>query len=670
MKKLLQYLPLHILACFILGILLEHYNQLQKEKVYILFIATCLLIGLVTFLKNRKFITLIALLLFFLLGIFSSFIKNDSNASNYFENFDNINKTKIFKITKTLKETDYYKKFEADVIQIDNSTTKGKVLLNVTKDSLVSSFYVTDKILCKTNFVAIKKNKNPDQFNYANYLANRQINKQVFLTNSEYIILKNKTFSLNAFFECCKQSIKKKLNSYSFSDEELSIFYALFLGEKQYITQELRSNYSKAGISHILAISGLHVGILIVLFSFILHPINLIKNGSFYKLILSTLLLWLFALFTGFSTSVVRAVTMYSFVAVGISLQRKTPTYFSLITSMLVLLIVNPLSLFDVGFQLSYSAVFAIIWLHPIFKKFYTSNYNIVTYFYNLLTVSLAAQLGVLPLSIYYFNQLPGLFLITNLIAIPSLFLILIFGITTIVCSFIFSIPDILVRLFSNFITTVNTFFNWVANQETFVFQKLYISIFSVIFLYCILISCVLFAKKKSFQNLTFLCFGIICFQLSLIVENYQKSHTREFIIFYKTKKSIIAARNGNTIKSNKKKSFLKEDYTTKSYVNSENIQHFKKVNFKNHFLLNEKKILIIDSLGVYSKLPLKKPIIILQHSPKINLGRMITTLTPELIIADGSNHKSYITHWKKVAQKEKTPFYSVFEKGAFIRKY
>jgi len=670
MKKLLQYLPLHILACFILGILLEHYNNLQKEKVYILFIATCLLMGLITFLKNRKLITITSLLIFFLLGVFSSFISNDSNASNYYENFDNVNKSKNFKITKTLKETAYYKKFEADVIQIDNNTTSGKVLLNIAKDSLVKSFNVADMIVCKTNFVAIKKNKNPDQFNYAKYLANRQINKQVFLTNSEYIILKNDTFSFNAFFENCKQSIKKKLNSYSFSNKELSILYALFLGEKQYVSQELKTNYSKAGVIHILAISGLHVGILIITFLFILSPISYIKNGDLYKLVITVFFVWLFAFFSGLSASVLRAVTMYSFVAIGKSLHRKTPTHFSLITSMLVLLIAHPLSLFDIGFQLSYSAVFAIIWIQPVFKKFYTSNYKIVTYFYHVLTVSLAAQLGVLPLSIYYFNQLPGLFLVTNLVVIPSLFLILIFGITTIVCSFFFSIPEIFIRIFSNLITTVNTFISWIANQDTFVFQKLYLSEFSIICLYIIIISSVLFTKKKSFQNVTFLCVGFICFQLSLIFENYQKRHTRELIVFHKTKTSVIAVRNGNTIKSNKKESFLKEDYTTKSYINSEKIQYFKTIDFKNYFLLNEKQILIIDSLGIYSKLPLKKTIVILQHSPKINLKRMITTITPELIIADGSNYKSYIAHWKKVAQKEKKLFYSVFEKGAFIREF
>lgn len=670
MKKLLQYVPLHVLACLIFGILLEQSIGFNKKIFFILFTSICLLLTILLFLKSRKFITVASLLLFFLIGVFSNFITNNCNASNYYEKFSNIDKTTTLQITKILRETSYYKKFEAEVTQINNTTTKGKLLVSIYKDSLVKSIRINDKIICKAYFVAIEKPKNPNQFDYRKYLANQQIHKQVFLKNDEFVLLKNNKLSINGFVEKSKQNIREKLNSYSFTKEELSILFALFLGEKRFISQELKTNYSKAGVIHILAISGLHVGILIIIFLFILKPINYLKNGKFYKSILTILLLWLFAFFTGLSASVVRAVTMYSFVAIGQLLHKKTPTHFSIITSMLFLLITNPLFLFNVGFQLSYSAVFAIIWVQPILKKTYNPKNKITTYFWDLITVSIAAQLGVLPLSIYYFNQLPGLFLIANIVVIPALFVILVLGITTIICSFLFNLPELYIQLFRSLISIVNSFINWIANQDAFVFQKLHISESLMFCLYAIIISSVLLVKKKTFQNFAFLCLGIICFQLFYIIEDYQKSKSNELIVFYKTKTPIIGIRNGKTIKSNKEYSFLYEDYATKAYINSEKIKSFEKVNFKNYFSLEDKEILIIDSSGIYNINPFKKPIVILQHSPKINLERMIAIVNPELIIADGSNYKSFVTHWQKVAKKEKTPFYNVFEKGVFVYEF
>jgi competence protein ComEC len=670
MRKLLQYVPLHFLVCYILGVLLNHYFSIININIVTFFVSICTFTIVLFFFKNRKFITLCSLLLFFSIGVFSSFINNDKNASTYFEKYATKNQTSILQIKKKLKSTAYYNKFEATLIQVNNIKTIGKILVNIKKDSLQKQIHIDDKIVTKSSLVTILKPKNPNQFSYKNYLAHQQIYKQVFLTDNQFLIKRDDKFSLARIVENSKNAIKGSLNNYSFSKDELSILYALFLGEKQLISDELKSNYSKAGVIHILAISGLHVGILVIIFLFLLKPIEYLKNGVTYKLLITIILLWNFAIFTGLSASVVRAVTMYSFVAIGQLINRKTPIYFSLITSMLVLLLIKPLFLFDVGFQLSYCAVFSIVWIQPTLRKLYKPKYKIVKYFWDLITVSTAAQLGVLPLSIFYFNQVPGLFLVANLVVIPTLFLVLILGIATIISSLFFSLPELFIRLFSWLISSLNSFVSWVSNQEVFLLKKLYISSFLMLCIYAIIIASILIIKKRTIKRFVFLSFGIISFQFVFILEKHQKNTTRELLVFYKPKTSIVVKRNGNRLVSNKNAAFLKEDYATKSYIESEKITKIDAIDFKNIFAIDKQPVLLIDSLGIYNVTGLEKPIVILQHSPKINVQRMIKTLQPQLIIADASNYKNYVNQWQEIAKKQKTPFYNVFEKGAFMYKF
>jgi competence protein ComEC len=670
MRKLLQYVPLHFLVCYILGVLLNLYFSIINNNIVTFFVSICTFTIVLFFLKNRKFITLCSLLLFFSIGVFSSFINNDKNASTYFEKYATKNQTSILQIKKKLKSTAYYNKFEATLIQVNNIKTIGKILVNIKKDSLQKQIHIDDKIVTKSSLVTILKPKNPNQFSYKNYLAHQQIYKQVFLTDNQFLIKRDDKFSLARIVENSKNAIKGSLNNYSFSKDELSILYALFLGEKQLISQELKANYSKAGVIHILAISGLHVGILVIIFLFLLKPIEYLKNGVTHKLLITIILLWSFAIFTGLSASVVRAVTMYSFVAIGQLINRKTPIYFSLITSILVLLLIKPLFLFDVGFQLSYCAVFSIVWIQPTLRKLYKPKYKIVKYFLDLITVSTAAQLGVLPLSIFYFNQVPGLFLVANLVVIPTLFLVLILGIATIISSLFFSLPEPFIRLFSWLISSLNSFVNWVSDQEVFLLKKLYISSFLMLCIYAIIIASILIIKKRTTKRFVFLSFGIISFQFVFILEKHQKNTTRELLVFYKPKTSIVVKRNGNRLVSNKNAAFLKEDYATKSYIESEKITKIDAIDFKNIFAIDKQPVLLIDSLGIYNVTGLEKPIVILQHSPKINVQRMIKTLQPQLIIADASNYKNYVKQWQEIAEKQKTPFYNVSEKGAFMYKF
>ena len=146
---------------------------------------------------------------------------------------------------------------------------------------------------------------------------------------------------------------------------------ALLLGKRDDISETNYNNYKNAGVVHILAVSGLHVGIILFLLEFILSPLERLPKGKTIKLIVVVLLLWGYAFVAGLSPSIFRAVTMFSFVAYALYLSRPTNLFNIIALSMLFILLVKPLFLFQVGFQMSYAVVFAIVWIYPKLQKFW-----------------------------------------------------------------------------------------------------------------------------------------------------------------------------------------------------------------------------------------------------------------------------------------------------------
>jgi competence protein ComEC len=377
----------------------------------------------------------------------------------------------------------------------------------------------------------------------------------------------------------------------------------------------------------------------------------------------------MFAFIAGLSASVIRAVTMFTFLAIGNAFQSKKVTEFSLITSMFFLLLLKPLFLFDVGFQLSYLAVFGIIWVQPKLYGIWKPKIKLLDYFWQLITVSIAAQVGILPLSIYYFHQFPGLFILSNLVIIPFLGFILISGIIIIFASLIGILPQFLASVYGFIISLMNDFVSWISHQESFLFSSISLSFLKMISFYGVLFFGIYFLiNMKSKKLIYFLC-AVFFLQSVYVFENHKKKHKKEFIVFHKSRKSVLGIRNGNhlNIRHNLDSLEIASSKMIQTYGVGENIKpEFSKepvnfINFKN------RSILVVDSLGIYKVKGLKNPIILLQNSPKINLERLIKTTMPSEIIADGSNYKSYVRSWKIICIKLKIPFHYTGEKGAFI---
>ncbi|WP_346883057.1 ComEC/Rec2 family competence protein [uncultured Algibacter sp.] len=677
--SLLNFTILKLTLFLIAGIVIGHLINIPLQ--IILFVNGISLILLFycywrarnTFIKtmwfgNFAFTTMICI------GVLTTTLHNQKNNSNHYthhiSNDVSSPKRSTVRIREILKSSTYQHKYVIDILQVDETKTTGKSILNIKKDSLQNLLKVDDIFIVKADFKAISMPKNPGQFDYKHYLAKQYIYHQLFETNTSILKVENNSVTLLGIANNIRQYINKKLKPYGFEPNQKSIINALLLGQRQDISKDIYSSYVNAGVIHILAVSGLHVGIILLILNFLLKPLERFKHGRLIKTLLIVSILWSFAIVAGLSASVTRAVTMFSVFAIAANLKRPTNTYNTIAISMFVILLCAPRLLFDVGFQLSYLAVIAIVSIDPFLYKLWKPKYKLVDKYWHTLTVTISAQIGIIPLSLYYFHQFPSLFFLSNLIIVPFLAIILSFGILIILLAIINILPQSLATAFGGIISIMNDFVSWVSNQDVFLIKHISFSLLYVFASYLIIISLMRLLIKRNYYNLKFVLITIITIQ-SILVYNKHIRHSNEFIIFHKNRFSLI----GNTINneimvSTNSDATLSKSDIIKDYTVSKDIKIIKKTPLRNTHQFNNQSLLIVDSLGVYNVKTLKSDYILLRQSPKININRLIDSIRPQLIIADGSNYKSYVKHWEAICIKRKLPFHHTGKKGAFVIKY
>jgi len=273
-------------------------------------------------------------------------------------------------------------------------------------------------------------------------------------------------------------------------------------------------------------------------------------------------------------------------------------------------------------------------------------------------------------LSLYYFHQFPSLFFISNLVIIPALGLILIGGILIITLALLDILPAFIAKMYYYLIYTMNWIVDWVAQQENFLFKDISFSWLMVITSYILIIFTIRFFEKRNAPRLIGFLTVILFLQAVFVYEKRERLSANEFIVFQKSRNSIIAERNGKKLKvyHTLDSLSLSNDKVINQYkVGVGNSTVYMTDSVPNIYQFKNKNILIVDSLGVYQINNLKPDIVILQQSPKINLVRLIDSVNPQLIIADGSNYKSYVKKWRKTCEQKNTPFHHTGKKGAFI---
>ncbi|PID67501.1 MAG: hypothetical protein CR968_06465 [Flavobacteriia bacterium] len=673
MIKIRQYIPFHLAVVMVSGIVVSQwFLQTSMWITGLLALLALVIMFLSVKRANWKPGFQIATYTFVFLAVFWRVLlsepANNPHHLIHFELNDTVHKT--LTLETELTPGKYHHRFLARADYLNEQPVDGRLLVYIKQDSTLILPGVGQQIQTFNPIKIIPKPLNPGAFDYARYMQQKGVYHQINLNTQAFITTgKQVSPGLKARTMLWREHIQDKLAHYAFGTHELAVLNALILGDRRFISGDIRQDYVRAGAVHLLAVSGLHVGIIFMLLLALLKPLEYVKHGRVIRGLLIIMLLWGFALLTGLSGSVVRAVTMFSFISIGQFIRpRKSPVLHSLTTSFIVMLMVNPYWLYDVGFQLSYTAVLGIVLFQPLIEHLLPrSQYYLLRKTWQLATVSIAATLGTLPLSLYYFHQFPGLFLLSNVLIVPLMGTVLGLGLVAVFLAYSGYLPHLLVVVLNGILKGINSFMAWIAAQEKFLLTDISWSKPKVIATVMLLAAIYLWLSTRRKKLVILMLSGIILLQLIFIYDKWQALKHDELVVFHRTTQTLIGIKKGQQLdlfhSGNLK--------TPPRFVRDYSIQHM--VNNTDTLPLNQnflayknRLIMLIDSNSIYEPVNPKPEIVILTQSPQLHLERLIERLQPQLIIADGSNYKSMLKLWRETCQKKNVKFYATGIEGAF----
>jgi competence protein ComEC len=534
---------IRITGLFLIGILLNHYLSIDSRLVAIL--CTLLISALIFFWANSSYsrIQIQNFLISFgivCIGIFYP-VKVKERPLPSFERKD------YFMAEVCQKPAEKARTYQT-VLLIQNKllARPEKVMAYFSKEKFDSSLNTGDQLIILTKPQIIKNMGNPFEFDYESMIQARNIWFSVYLTNGNYLKTGHQVNRIIYLAEQVRDKLVSILTKVIREKEERSVISALTLGYRAEIGQDTMDYFASTGAMHVLSVSGLHVGLIYFILGFLLSFLKRGKAGKAIFACVLILFLWIYAFISGFSPSVQRATVMFSFVIIGNGLRRPVNIYNTLMASALLLVLLNPDVIFDIGFQLSYLAVFGIILIQPALYKLIDVTNPVTKWIWSLTTVSIAAQLTTFPLGLFYFNQFPNLFWLSNFIVIPATTLIiwitLIFFSVCPIQSLAF-ILGVIIEKITHWMLVVLKFLD---SLPYAVSQGIVLSQTQVFILFSGIIAIIIFfASKRKGWFLYFLVL-ILLFQLSDFYEKSKVFNQREIIV-YNSKSMMIHLINGRT---------------------------------------------------------------------------------------------------------------------------
>jgi competence protein ComEC len=576
--------------------------------------------------------------------------------------------------------------------------TRGKSLIYFQKDSMAKMLNVGDQVVFLGSVQPIQYLQNPGEFNFRRYMGFHDVYGQLYLPGGNWkVINRNKGNALILTSRKLRSYFLNTYRNYGLQGDELAVAGALTLGFRDFLGEELKEAYATSGAMHILAVSGLHVGIIYFLIFYLFYFVTKFRFGRVIRVMITMVCLWSFAFLTGLSPSVMRATTMFSFIVIGQSLHRQVNIFNILAASAFFLLLLNPYLITEIGFQLSYTAVTGIVYFQPKMYRLYRSKYWIIDKIWGLVTVSIGAQLGTFPLAIYYFNQFPNYFLLTNIMVIPFATIIIYLGVMILLFSWVPLLSKTFSFLVIQTIKGLNYSIDFIESLPYSLTTGISNTVMETIFIYFIILCVALFLIEK--KRISFIAglFLLIIFIGMNILKNYQSESQRKMVVynvkgistlnFIDSRVSILL---GDFNLENNRERIL---YYVSNYWNSVGIREkeFYGLDQLNYFGSNgntwnntninlfvhgnfiqfyDKRIYFLNdrSLREYTTgAKIRMDYLIYSKNPGIPLETILKYFTVEQIIIDSSNSYWYYKKVKEDCRKKNIPCYSVAERGAFI---
>ncbi|WP_343609631.1 ComEC/Rec2 family competence protein [Chryseobacterium oranimense] len=570
--------PLLILSlCFILGILFQDHFPIGKTIIYAV-AGGCLLIFFLYFVTSyilHKIKAILLGLMFFGAGIILHSFNTFSSAPLSVPQ----NGSVFFKVSKKLNSTEKNKKYEGSV-QSGKENFKTVIYIPKTAEELdFKHYYKADAYISKP-----KPPQYDFQFDYASYLKRKNIEYQCYISGN-IISAVRADLNINEWIQQHRLNILQNIDKSEMSYKTREFLKGIILADRTEMDAGTVQDFNRSGMVHLLAISGTHIVVIFGMFYFLLTRFSPLRFRK-YAVVTSIVFIWVFAVFIGFGSSVLRSCIMLSVYFIYVLLQRKPDLLHSLSLSAMIILVSDTQQLFDIGFQLSFLAVLGIFWLNqPLLKYFPRQDGYFKKLICNTITISISAQLATLPLVLYYFHQF-------SLVSVPANILIVPFSEILIVFSFLMTV---LIGLQIDFtwidsvydtsIQVLLSLIHWFAERDVLFFSNIAMNFIEVLSLSVIVYMLRPLFLNINFRNLVRAVAAVLVFSLLRTGFDIFANHKEEIMLHDFNKTKVLSVKDGNRVcfwvseNSNEKKisRFIADPYCSSRRIKNIKIKTFPK---------------------------------------------------------------------------------------------
>ncbi|MBI2722860.1 MAG: ComEC family competence protein [Bacteroidetes bacterium] len=559
-------------------------------------------------------------------------------------------------------------KCELKVLKVKTKTgyknTKGDLIGYFKNAQLTNQLQAGNVLLINSKLLEIESPKNPYEFDYKSYMAHRQVYYTTFIDSGAFAITPHAAplSSLWLIGLKIKKHLLWNLKNSELDKNAYGICAALLTGYDDDIDTSVMEAFSHSGTLHVLSVSGLHTGLIYLVLSFLFDLIDRKKKYKIIKFVFITGCLWLFALVTGFSAPVLRAVIMFNLLGFGKIFFRSDyrNQINILLVSAFMLLCYNPFLIYNIGFLLSYFALFGILFFQPIFAKLWQPHTKITLLIWQSVTASFAATLSTLPFTLFYFKQFPLWFFICNLIVVPATFVILLMAILVVlkvtpVCKII------------NFIIIFLTSFINLFNREGAGYiDNIHFTAIDAILLSLLLIIITVGFYFRSYKYIIYSAIVLLCWQVNGLITSYNAKNKNYLTVYHLKKQNAFSIKNKKEVVIN---SIGIADFSfhVKPHLISFNNPSINGKAF-NHVISRIKHFLIIDKQNLWPVTDYRNiSVLVISNNCKVKATDLQQFNNLKTIVADGTNNRYTIKQLAKLCSKFGVEFFSTQSKGAYV---
>lgn len=566
-------------------------------------------------------------------------------------------------IIKLDHEGEKYQRYISRAVEIKNKKPRTGSLIytyipNTSTPPTAGTLFITSQIPS-----SISSTANPGAFDFSNFAGNKRIHHNLFIQDPNDVIkIGHETSKLDHFLFTVKLWVLHTLRKNLSHPIDAGLTEALLIGYKEDLDPSLQESYTNTGVSHIIAISGMHLGLIFYLLDLLIRTATNKQISKLLAIGMTLPLLWIFSLLTGASASVLRSVLVFTFLIIGNLFNKRRSSINSLMASGFVLLLINPKMIYDVGFQLSYAAVLSILIYEPLITKLLFLKNKLLNYLWRLTSITLAAQILTTPFVLLHFKQFPVFFLLTNLVAVPISSLILLLSILLCVLEIVFLNTSLVSELIHLLIQLMN---GYIHQMDKISFNNIHVnfnlSLFITTLFAIALITHNLTKNKKPSFIVLVLALSIPIFSRTYTFIDHIS--TKQILVLHLKNQTCVIHQHGRTARMLVSEELLqdKKQLTklTKTLRNGLGIENWEFTSLRK-----------LPYLIQFARQPQQPEFTLLS-----NFNESLNSLNPgaktpakkTYLIADGSNKLWKIKQWEKEAQELHLPLHSTPLAGPFV---